>query len=64
MFNGCHGMGTAGWVVMALLWVAVLAAIVWLIAHVTGSPLRDERDHEDPRASGGRQARPDAAETI
>jgi len=45
-------MGAAGWVAMALLWIAFLAAIVWCIARLTPSRASDDqgsRRHEDPR---------------
>jgi putative membrane protein len=35
MFDGMQsGMGAGGWIVMSLLWVAVLAVVVWAIARV------------------------------
>lgn len=47
MFNGMHGgMGAGGWVLMALLWVLVLALIVWVVARLLparGDAQRDDR---------------------
>lgn len=31
MFNGFHTMGASGWLLMALLWVALLVFVVWLV---------------------------------
>lgn len=43
MFNGINGgMGAGGWVLMALLWIAVLALIVWVVARLL--PARGDRD--------------------
>lgn len=34
MFNGLHTMGAGGWLLMALLWVVLLAFVVWLVARL------------------------------
>jgi putative membrane protein len=49
MFRGFHeGMGSGGWVLMALFWVALLAVVVWVVARVV--PSRKTEDRE-PQAS-------------
>jgi putative membrane protein len=45
MFNGIHtGMGAGGWVLMVLLWVALLAAVVAVVARLfpTRTDARDD----------------------
>lgn len=32
MMDGWDGMGVAGWLLMTVFWVALLAAIVWAVA--------------------------------
>jgi putative membrane protein len=32
MMDGWDGMGVAGWLLMAVFWAALLAAIVWAVA--------------------------------
>ena len=35
MFDGMHsGMGTDGWIVMALLWIAEVVVVVWAIVKI------------------------------
>jgi uncharacterized membrane protein len=48
MFNGMQtGMGAGGWVLMAVLWIAVLALVAWVVARLL--PTRSD-DHRAPRA--------------
>jgi putative membrane protein len=53
MFNGFHTMGAGDWGLMALLWVAVVALIVWLIVRLTAvaadGPGADDRRSETAR---------------
>jgi len=45
MFNGIHtGMGAGGWVLMVLLWVALLAVIVSVVARLFPTTRSDARD--------------------
>jgi putative membrane protein len=45
MFNAMqNGMGAGGWVLMAVLWVAVLALIAWVLARLLPSRSDDHRD--------------------
>jgi putative membrane protein len=47
MFNGMQtGMGAGGWVLMAVLWVAVLALVAWVVARLL--PTRSD-DHQNAR---------------
>jgi putative membrane protein len=47
MFNGMQaGMGAGGWVLMAVLWVAVLSLVAWVVARLL--PTRSD-DHRDAR---------------
>ena len=34
MMDGWDGMGVAGWFLMTVFWVALIAAIVWAVAHL------------------------------
>ena len=34
MMDGWDGMGVAGWLLMTVFWVALLAAIVWAVANL------------------------------
>ena len=36
MMNFSGGMGAAGWVLMSVIWVVLIAAIVWAIAALFG----------------------------
>jgi putative membrane protein len=65
MFNGMQGgMGAGGWVLMAVLWIAVLALVAWVVArllptrsddrhHVPRAPSEGPRDTLDRRLAGG-----------
>jgi putative membrane protein len=45
MFNGFHnGMGTGGWVLMALFWLALLALVVWALVRLLPARADDRRD--------------------
>ena len=45
MFNSMQsGMGAGGWALMAVLWVAVLALIVWVVARLLPTRSDDHRD--------------------
>jgi putative membrane protein len=51
MFNGYMTMGAGGWVLMAVLWVALLAVIAWALVRLW--PAREGREkardaHEAP----------------
>ena len=55
MFGGMHsGMGTDGWIVMALLWIAVLAVVVWAIIRIVpgrrASTVESSASLEEPLA--------------
>ena len=49
MMDGWDGMGVAGWLLMTVFWVALVAAIVWAVASLFptrgtgGSAERTER---------------------
>ena len=34
MMDGWDGMGVAGWLLMTVFWVALLAAVVWAVANL------------------------------
>ena len=56
MMDGWDGMGVAGWFLMTVFWVALIAAIVWAVANLfpargtgdrgTGDPASPERPEE------------------
>lgn len=46
MFNGFHTMGAGGWLLMALLWAALLMLVVWLVARLF--PTRADARPEKP----------------
>ena len=52
MMDGWDGMGVAGWLLMTVFWVALLAAIVWAVASLfpargtSDSAERTERPEE------------------
>ena len=49
MFGGMgYGMGAGGWLLMSLLWIALLAVGVWAIARIV--PARSG-DADEPRSS-------------
>ncbi len=55
MFNGFHdGMGAGGWVLMAVLWVMVLALVVWVVARLWPSRSGTEKDAVEVSADGPR----------
>src|SRR3972149_3487740 len=48
MMDGWDGIGVAGWFLMTVFWVALLAAVVWAIANlfpgrISGEPAPDAR---------------------
>jgi putative membrane protein len=53
MFTGFHTMGAAGWVVMSLFWVALLALVAFAVVRLfpTQAPVRGSAGGlaEDPR---------------
>jgi putative membrane protein len=51
MFTGFHTMGAAGWLLMALFWVALLALIAWAVVRLF--PARS-----DDRPDGGSDEQP------
>ena len=61
--NFCTAMGSAGWLVMLLIWVALIAAVVWAISRLfparkgTTVPARPPRrkDVEQPLAGSGQR---------
>ena len=62
MMDGWDGMGVAGWLLMTVLWVGLMAAIIWAVVslfpgrHATeSSPDRSERPEEilDRRLASG-----------
>lgn len=51
MMDGWDGMGVAGWFLMTVLWVALIAAIIWAVASLfpsrgPGGPASAERPEE------------------
>lgn len=45
---GWHdGMGAGGWVMMTVLWIALVAVVAWAVAQLFGGPRR-EREPERP----------------
>lgn len=46
MMDGWDGMGVAGWFLMTLLWIALIAAIVWALASLF--PSRGATDSSSP----------------
>ncbi len=63
MMDGWDGMGVAGWFLMTVFWVALIAAIIWAVANLfpgrgpseTTSAERSERPEEilDQRLARG-----------
>jgi putative membrane protein len=53
MMDGWDGIGVAGWLLMTVFWVALIAAIVWALAN-----LFPGRNAGEPR-SGDRSERPE-----
>lgn len=49
MMDGWDGMGVAGWFLMTVLWVVLIAAIVWAVASLFPARARsDVSDAERP----------------
>ncbi len=45
MLNGIHtGLGAGGWLLMSLLWIALMATVVWAIARIAPSRGREADD--------------------
>jgi putative membrane protein len=56
MFNGFHnGMGAGGWVLMVLLWVVIVALIVWVVARLLPTRSGGRRDVPVATAEGPRE---------
>ena len=60
MMDGWDGMGVAGWFLMTVFWVALIAAIVWAVANLfpsrgTGDAVEPERPEDilDRRLASG-----------
>jgi putative membrane protein len=47
MFNGIHSMGSGGWVLMAVFWVALLALMVWPLMRLLPTRTDERRDATD-----------------
>jgi putative membrane protein len=56
MFNGFHnGMGAGGWVLMAVLWVMILALIVWVVARLLPARSAAHQEFRKVPADGPRE---------
>ncbi len=62
MMDGWDGMGVAGWFLMTVFWVALIAAIVWAVANLfpgrgSGEPTPVERSERPEEILDRRLAR-------
>lgn len=62
MMDGWDGMGVAGWFLMTVFWVALIAAIVWALANLfpgrgAGEPTSVERSERPEEILDQRLAR-------
>ncbi len=62
MMDGWDGMGVAGWFLMTVFWVALIAAIVWAVANLfpgrgSSEPMSAERSERPDEILDRRLAR-------
>ncbi len=62
MMDGWDGMGVAGWLLMTVFWVALIAAIVWAVANLfpgrgSSEPMSAERPERPEEILDRRLAR-------